>query len=121
MTTHRPFRFGVSDIPVQSRAEWVGHARKAEALGYSTLWMGDHPSLGGLDVTVALMAAAAATTTLRVASHVFANDFHYPVLLAQAIATLDLLSDCHLSGENAPIGFGNGVPTLCGNDVPASS
>jgi probable F420-dependent oxidoreductase len=55
--------------------------------------MGDHPSWGGLDVTVALMAAAAATTTLRVASHVFANDFHNPVLLAQAIATLDLLSD----------------------------
>ena len=96
MTTHRPFRFGVGNIGVQSRAEWVGHARKAEALGYSSLWMGDHPSRGGLDVTVALMAAADATTTLRVASHVFTNDFHNPVLLAQAAATLDLLSDGRL-------------------------
>lgn len=96
MATRRPFRFGVSTIPVQSREAWMAHARKAEALGYSSLWMGEHPSWGGLDVTVALMAAADATTTLRVASNVFANDFHNPVLLAQAAATLDLLSDGRL-------------------------
>ncbi len=80
-------------IPVRSSAEWVRHAKKVEGLGYSTLWMGQHPAWGGIEPTVALMAAAAATTTLRVASHVFTNDLHHPVLLAQAATTLDVLSD----------------------------
>jgi probable F420-dependent oxidoreductase len=80
-------------LPVRSRGEWVDHARKVENLGYSTLWQGQHPAWGGLEPTVALMAAAAATTTLRVASHVFTNDFHHPVLLAQAATSLDVLSD----------------------------
>ena len=93
MTTHRPFRFGAGMLPVRSRAEWVDHARKVEDLGYSTLWQGQHPAWGGIEPTVALMAAAAATTRLRVASHVFTNDFHHPVLLAQAATSLDVLSD----------------------------
>lgn len=93
MTTNRPFRFGAGSIGVQSRAEWLDHARKAEALGYATLWMGEHPGFGGIEPTVALMAAADATTSLRLACHVFANDFHHPVLLAQSVATLDVFSE----------------------------
>ena len=93
MPTHRPFRFGAGDIPAQSRAEWVEHARKAEGLGYSSLWIGEHPAFGGIEPAVALMAAADATTSLRLACHVFANDFHNPVLLAQSVATLDVFSE----------------------------
>ena len=39
------------------------------------------------------MAAADATTTLRVGSLVFDNDYRHPVVLAKEAATLDLLSD----------------------------
>jgi probable F420-dependent oxidoreductase len=41
----------------------------------------------------ALMAAADATTSLRVGSLVFDNDYRHPVVLAKEAATLDLLSD----------------------------
>ena len=41
----------------------------------------------------ALMAAAEATTTLRVGCTVFANDFRHPALLAKEAATIDVLTD----------------------------
>ena len=83
-------------IPARSRQEWVAHVKKVEDLGYSTLCMGQHPAWGGIEPTVALMAAADATTTLRIASLTFTNDLHHPVLLAQAATTLDVLSDGRL-------------------------
>jgi alkanesulfonate monooxygenase SsuD/methylene tetrahydromethanopterin reductase-like flavin-dependent oxidoreductase (luciferase family) len=54
--------------------------------------MGEHLSFGSLGPLAALMAADA-TTTLRLGSQVFANDFRNPVLLAQEAATIDLFSD----------------------------
>jgi len=45
---------------------------------------------------VALVVAADATSALRVASHVFTNDLHNPVLLWQAATTLDVFSDGRL-------------------------
>ena len=96
MATQRPFRFGTTDISPASRAEWAAYARKVEDLGYSTLVMGDHLSVGSLGPLAALMAAADATTTLRLGSHVFANDFRNPVVLAQEAATIDLFSDGRL-------------------------
>jgi len=96
LATQRPFRFGVGMTPVQSRSEWAAYAQKAEALGYATLCIGEHLSWGGLGLLPSLMAAAEATTTLRLASHVFTNDLHNPVVLAAEAATLDLLSDGRL-------------------------
>jgi probable F420-dependent oxidoreductase len=66
-----------------------------ESLGYSTLSIPDHfgDQLGPI---AALMAAADATTTLRVGSLVFDNDYRHPVVLAKEAATLDLLSDGRL-------------------------
>jgi probable F420-dependent oxidoreductase len=106
MAPHRPFRFGVGAADAASRAEWVAYARKVEALGYSTLVTGEHLgflSAGCLGPIAALMAAADATTTLRLGSHVFANDFRHPVVLAQEAATIDLLSDGRLE-----LGLGGG-------------
>ena len=37
--------------------------------------------------------AAEATTTLRVGSLVFGNDFRHPVVLAKEVATLDVVSE----------------------------
>jgi probable F420-dependent oxidoreductase len=66
-----------------------------ESLGYSTLSIPDHfgDQLGPI---AALMAAANATTTLRVGSLVFDNDYRHPVVLAKEAATLDLLSEGRL-------------------------
>jgi probable F420-dependent oxidoreductase len=99
MATSRPFRFGVLALEAassSSRDAWVSYARQVEDLGYSTLAIGEHISFGGLAPLPALMAAADATTRLRVATHVLTNDFRNPVLLAQEVATLDLLAEGRL-------------------------
>lgn len=51
----------------------------------------------------ALMAAADATTNLRVGSFVFANDYRNPVMLAKEVATIDVLS-----GGRVEVGIGAG-------------
>jgi probable F420-dependent oxidoreductase len=93
----RPFRFGVIGETITSRATLLGEARRAEALGYSTLLLRDHfmpePFGDQLAPLVALTAAACATRTLRVGSLVLDNDYRHPVVLAKEAATLDLLSE----------------------------
>ena len=71
---------------------WRGLAQRCEDLGYSCLDIRDHfeDQFGPL---VALTVAAEATSTLRVGSLVFDNDYRHPVVLAKEIATLDLASD----------------------------
>jgi probable F420-dependent oxidoreductase len=49
------------------------------------------------------MAAADATTTLRLASMVYCNDLHHPLVLAKEAATMDLLS-----GGRLELGLGAG-------------
>ena len=88
----RPFRFGVVTGNALSHAEWIAKARKAEGLGYATLLVPDHITIGIAPLT-ALAVAAEATTTLRIGSLVFCNDFRHPAWLAKEAATLDLLSD----------------------------
>jgi alkanesulfonate monooxygenase SsuD/methylene tetrahydromethanopterin reductase-like flavin-dependent oxidoreductase (luciferase family) len=40
-----------------------------------------------------MMAATAATTTLRIGSNVFANDFRHPIMLGREAAAVDLFSN----------------------------
>lgn len=87
----QPFRFGVVSSGLQSGAEWTARARRVEELGYSTLFVVDRLPVPLAPLT-ALAMAAAATSSLRIGSHVFCNDYRHPVLLAKEIATLDLLS-----------------------------
>lgn len=92
MTPAKPFRFGLTTASAGSKREWADKARRLEALGYSTITVPDHfPDR--LATVPALMAAADATETLRVASWVFCNDFRHPALLYKEAATIDLLSD----------------------------
>ena len=95
MTSHRPFRFSVQEHRAQSASQWRERARALEAVGYSTLFLPDHFS-DQPGVIAALMAAADATTTLRIGSLVFDNDYRHPIVLAKEAATLDLLSDGRL-------------------------
>lgn len=98
----RPFRFGVISEGAPSREEWIAKVRKVEELGYSTFLMPDHFVNEFLPM-VALMSAADATSTLRVGSFVFDNDFRHPALLAKEAAVLDLLS-----GGRLELGIGAG-------------
>jgi probable F420-dependent oxidoreductase len=88
----RPFRFAVTARWSGSGAHWRDVARRAEDLGYDVLLVTDHMG-AQLAPIPALMAAADATTRLRVGSFVFANDYRNPVMLAKEIATMDVLSD----------------------------
>ena len=96
MSPIRPFRFGAGAFMAASRNEWAENARRVEALGYDTLLMADHFASDLFALTPALMAAALATTTLRVGSFVYDNDFRHPALLAKETATIDMLSDGRL-------------------------
>jgi len=91
----KPFRFGVTVSQVGSAAEWRDKARKIEDLGYATLFMPDHfgEELAPLP---AIAMAAAHTTTLRIGSLMFDNDYKHPAILAKEAATIDLLSDGRL-------------------------
>src|SRR5207253_137540 len=91
----QPFRFGVNMRTGTSGAAWGEAARRAEALGYSTLTVPDHFT-EMFSPMPAVMAAAAATTRLRVGTLVLNNDFRHPVLLAREAALIDLLTDGRL-------------------------
>ncbi len=99
---HRGFRFGVQVSKETSAKGWAELARRTEAAGYEVLTMPDHFT-DQLAPIPALMAAANATTTLRVGALVFDNDYKHPVVLAKELATIDLLSDGRLD-----IGLGAG-------------
>lgn len=91
----RPFRFGVQMIRARRREQWEEHAHKLEDMGYSTLLMPDHFA-EQLSPIPALTVAACATTSLRVGTIVFGNDYRHPVVLAMEAATLDVLSNGRL-------------------------
>ena len=95
MTTARAFRFGVQEHRAHSATQWRETARKRESQGYSTLYLPDHFGDQPGPIT-ALMAAADATTRLRVGPLVLDNDYRHPVVVAKEMATLDLLSDGRL-------------------------
>lgn len=105
MAHDRRFRFGIQLSTASSAAEWVALARKAEDLGYSTLFLPDHFG-DQLAPIPAMQAAADATTDLRVGALVFDNDFKHPVVLAKEIATVDVLS-----GGRVELGIGAGWMT----------
>jgi len=94
MAHDHKFRFAaqLSKAPEGTARSWADQARRAESLGYSTLLMPDHFG-DQLAPIPALAAVAGATTTLRMGSLVFGNDYRHPVVLAKEAATLDLLSE----------------------------
>ena len=102
MATDRRFRFGAQLSFAGSHEEWGAKARRVEELGYSTLCVPDHFD-DQLAPMPALVAAAAATSTLRIGTLVLANDYRHPLLVAKEAATVDLLS-----GGRLELGLGAG-------------
>ena len=102
MAHPRRLRFGVQLHTAATGEEWAALARKVEDLGFDTLFLPDHFG-DQLAPVPAMMAAAAATTTLKVGTLVFDNDYKHPVVLAKEMATID-----RLSGGRTEIGLGAG-------------
>lgn len=102
MTT-RPFRFGLEMVgSAFDRAGWRALAREVEDSGFDTLLLPDH-AYDFLAPVPAMMAAADATSTLRVGTSVLANEFRHPAVLARDLATVAALTDGRLE-----VGIGAG-------------
>jgi probable F420-dependent oxidoreductase len=102
----KPFRFLVGARGLQDRRALIEGARRAEAVGYGDLTIHDHlePQLAPVPV---LTAVAMATERLRLCPLVFNNDLRHPAILAQDLATIDVLSEGRLvvgigAGWNEP-------------------
>jgi probable F420-dependent oxidoreductase len=102
MRTERPFRFGVVFTGAYDARTWTDLAQRLEADGFQTLLVADHYT-NPMACGPLLVAAANATTTLRVGSYVYNNDFRHPALLAKEAATIDVLS-----GGRLELGVGAG-------------
>ncbi|MBY8856866.1 TIGR03621 family F420-dependent LLM class oxidoreductase [Nocardia sp. CA2R105] len=99
----KPFRFGVVVRRADTGKDWAERARRIEDIGFSTLLMPDHFVGPRFAPIAGLTAAAMATSTLRIGTLVFSNDYRHPVVLAKELATLDVLSEGRLD-----VGLGTG-------------
>jgi len=87
-------------------ARGVELAQAAESLGFRNVWLGEHhfSTYGYLSRPAQLATyIAARTTRLRVGTAVIVVPLHHPLIVAEEIATLDLLS-----GGRLDVGFGRG-------------
>jgi alkanesulfonate monooxygenase SsuD/methylene tetrahydromethanopterin reductase-like flavin-dependent oxidoreductase (luciferase family) len=110
----RPLRVGVQLPEVEREVRWpeyLAMARRAEELGYDSLWLGDHllyrfadgTSRGPWEAWTMLSALAASTSRIRLGPLVAATAFHNPAMLAKMISTVD-----EVSGGRLVVGLGAG-------------
>jgi probable F420-dependent oxidoreductase len=91
MTGMRPFRFMIACRDVVDATTLAERARWAESIGCSHVAIHDH--LGPQHAPIPLLTAVAmATERLRLCPLVFNNDLRHPAVLAQELASLDILS-----------------------------
>jgi len=81
---------------------WLDLARQAEQIGFEALYVADHPG-STVAPFVALAAAAAVTSRIRLGSYVVNAGIREPILIAGDVATLDVVS-----GGRAILGLGAG-------------
>jgi probable F420-dependent oxidoreductase len=110
-------RFGVylptyawPDLTFDHAAQVKAFARKAEELGFDTLWVAEHflvaPGLYGtvwMSPLLCLAHAAAVTSTIRLATGLLILPYYHPVTLARQIQSL-----YHLSGGRFVLGIAPG-------------
>jgi probable F420-dependent oxidoreductase len=92
--TH-PFEFAVSaPTRIESVSAWTDELRRIEDMGFAAVVVADHFTDGyDLEPMVALTAAAAATSSIRLQTGVLCNDYRHPVLTARMAASLDAVSN----------------------------
>jgi probable F420-dependent oxidoreductase len=110
----RPFRFLADAFDAASARELGERARAAEAMGVTAFVLPDHlvPQLAPIPY---LATIAALTERLRISAFVHNNDLRHPAVLAQELATLDVLSGGRLdvaigAGWNEPEYRAIGLP-----------
>jgi alkanesulfonate monooxygenase SsuD/methylene tetrahydromethanopterin reductase-like flavin-dependent oxidoreductase (luciferase family) len=99
-------RGGPDDDSGAGFREFVERNIEAEALGYYSTFLVEHhfTGFGQVSATLNLLTwIGARTTTLRLGTAVLVLPWHNPVLLAEQVATLDLLS-----GGRLDVGIGKG-------------
>jgi len=112
-------RFGLFGINIGACADpsvQASVAMAAEEVGFESIWTGEHvampirdnpvpapPDTPFLDSVVSLTRIAAVTTAIRLGTGILVLPHHNPVLLAKALASLDVLS-----GGRLIAGFGGG-------------
>ncbi len=112
--TMRPFTFLADARDPMPGRELAELARRAESMGFHALVIPDH-LIPQLSPVPAMATIAAATTTLRIGTFVLNNDLRHPAVLAQDLASLDVLSEGRLdiamgSGWNQPEYAAIGLP-----------
>lgn len=126
--------FGIFTFATDYSLDPARIAREVEARGFESLFLPEHshipasretpyPGGGDLpkeyshthDLFVAMTAAAAATTRLKLASGICLITEHHPVRLAKAIASLDLLSEGRVL---LGVGVGWNVEEMVNHGVP---
>ena len=110
----KPFRFLADAFDASTTRELGERARAAEAMGATTFILPDHlvPQLAPIPY---LATVAALTERLRISAFVHNNDLRHPAVLAQELATLDVLSSGRLdvaigAGWNEPEYRAVGLP-----------
>lgn len=108
------FHFYADAREIVDGRELAERARRAEAIGYHGLVIPDH-LIAQLAPVAAMATIAAATERLRIGAFVFNNAFRHPAVLAQDLASLDVLSGGRLdvaigAGWNKPEYDAIGLP-----------
>lgn len=86
--------------------DFISYVRDAEQLGFESIFLVEHHFTGGGQVSASLNLLsylAACTTRMRLGTAVVVLPWHNPVLLAEQVATLDVLS-----GGRVDFGVGRG-------------
>lgn len=111
----RPLKVGLQLPEVERDVRWpeyLAMARRAEELGYDSLWYGDHllyrrpgdpEPRGPWECWTMLAALAAATNRVELGPLVASTSFHAPAMLAKKAATVD-----EISGGRLILGLGAG-------------
>ena len=98
----RPFRFMIGSRDLVDAKTLSERARWAESIGCSHICVHDHLASQHAPIPL-LTAVAMATERLRLCPLVFNNDLRHPAVLAQELASLDILS-----GGRVEVGIGAG-------------
>ena len=94
----RPFRFLAEPGDVADGKALVEAARRAESIGYDVMVYPDHVVIP-FGLVPLLTTVAAVTERLRVAAFVINNDLRHPALVAQDMASLDVISGGRRGGR----------------------